>query len=78
VSRVNEPSDESVGWEKSSLDEIRIVSQPRGVAWDSLPKYFYRDDSLAEGTVIYMVDSGANPNLPVSTMSIVVYNYQYV
>ena len=57
--------------QQGARDELKMFSQARGAYLSGLPGYAY-DSRAGQGLTVYVVDTGINPNHPVS-----VRDYQY-
>ncbi|KAK4989736.1 hypothetical protein LTR50_003061 [Elasticomyces elasticus] len=53
------PRTGKITWDLTMRDDIKYISQPPGVPIRELPDYYYHDDSLGNGVVVYVSDSGA-------------------
>jgi subtilisin family serine protease len=47
------------------LDDLKMFSQARGASLSGLPGYAY-DSMGGQGITVYVIDTGINPNHPVS------------
>ena len=55
----------AIEFDEDAVDDVKIISQPKGVTLDDLKGYYY-DGTAGQKTVVYVVDSGATPDTPVS------------
>ena len=63
--------DGSILMQQDALDDLRIFSQGAGASLSELPGYAY-DARGGRGITVYVIDTGINPNHPVS-----IADYQY-
>jgi hypothetical protein len=49
-------------------DELRVISQPKGIFLSDILSYAYQDENVGE-IMVYIIDSGIDKSLPVNTNS---------
>lgn len=63
----HEKRDGTILTQQDALDDLKLVSQARGARLAELPGYSY-DSRGGQGITVYVIDTGINPNHPVSVI----------